>query len=123
MLTAQHISEDPHARLYAGQMDLYPEAAQAVLSILNDPLNEQRMVDVELLYERPALAGIVREIEANADIAPVLDSGPAALRFRQFVGVAVRLKMEQMGWRKTGTKGAVTGSSRFTKAERYAPPV
>jgi hypothetical protein len=50
----------------------------------------------------------------------VLELGSAGHRFRQAVGVAVRLKMEALGWSTTGRKAAVPGAHYFTKAECYS---
>jgi hypothetical protein len=85
---------------------------------LNDPANEQRLVDAEM-YGMPALAGVVQFIEADPVIATVLDSGTGGFRFRQTVGVVVKLKMAKLGWQTTGRKGAVRGARHFTKAEHY----
>ena len=82
--------------------------------------NEQRLTDAEM-HNLPALAGVVRFIEADPAIERILISGPPGFRFRQSVGVAVKLKMAKLGWRSTGRKGAVKGASHFTKAERFAP--
>ena len=72
-------------------------------------------------YGRPALSGVVRDIEVDEVVAPVLASADS-LRFRQAVGVAVRLTMETMGWATTGKKGPVRGSAYFRTSERYASP-
>lgn len=119
-LTRQHFEGDRHASRYLGALGENREAFDDLLAILNDPANEQRLIDAER-NGRPALAGVVRMIERNPVIASLLESGESGHRFRQGVGVAVRLKMENLGWSKTGRKGAVPGRF-FTKAERYEPP-
>lgn len=110
---------DSHAAKYVVELDCRPEAADRLLRLLNDPANEQRLVDAEM-NGMPALAGVARFLEDDPVIGEVLDTDPASLRFRQAVGVAIKLKMAKLGWRTTGTKGAVRGSRHFTKAERYA---
>lgn len=105
---------DPHAARYRGVLRAHPDATRRLLELLNDPANEQRLVDAES-HGFPARTGIVRSIEGDPAIAPAL----AVDRFRQAVGVAVKLKMAHLGWRITGRKGAVRGAERFAKAEHY----
>jgi hypothetical protein len=109
---------DAHAVKYRGQLEAHPEAFDRLFGLLNDRSNEQRLVDAEM-QGMPALAGVVRFIESDPVIAGVLDTGPAGFRFRQTVGVAIKLKMGKLGWRTTGRKGSVRGARHFTKAEHY----
>ena len=110
---------DSHAAKYVVELDCRPKVADRLFWLLNDPANEQRLVDAEM-NGMPALAGVARLLEGDPVIGEVLDTDPASLRFRQAVGVAIKLKMAKLGWQTTGTKGAVRGSRHFTKAERYA---
>lgn len=110
---------DSHAAKYVVELDCRPKAADRLFWLLNEPANEQRLVDAEM-NGMPALAGVARLLEGDPVIGEVLDTDPASLRFRQAVGVAVKLKMAKLGWQTTGTKGAVRGARHFTKAERYA---
>ncbi len=73
------------------------------------------------MHDLPALSGVVRLLESDDAIEPVLASGPRGHRFRQTVGVAIRLKMEKLGWNSSGRKGVVRGARYFTKAERCTP--
>lgn len=111
-------ARDPHAAKYRDELEARPDAFTRLFALMNDPANEQRLVDAEMLG-LPALAGIARFVEADPVIARTLEPDQDGNRFRQTVGVAVRLKMELMGWQKTGRKGTVRGSRLFTKAERY----
>ena len=111
-------ARDPHAAKYRDELEARPDALNRLFTLLNDPANEQRLVDAEMLG-LPALAGIARFVEADPVIARTLEPDQGGTRFRQTVGVAVRLKMELMGWQKTGRKGTIRGSRHFTKAERY----
>ena len=111
---------DPHAAKYQRELQKHPDAYRKLFELLNSPANEQRLVDAEM-HNLPALAGVVRFIEADPTIERILVSGPLGFRFRQSVGVAVKLKMAKLGWRSTGRKGTVKGASHFTKAERFAP--
>jgi hypothetical protein len=105
---------DPHAAKYLKVLDAHPAARDRFFQLLNDSCNEHRLVDAEVLGH-PALVGIVRFLDKDSDTEPVVSTN---LRFRQAVGVGVRLKMEELGWVKTGVKGPVS-SVYFSRAERY----
>ena len=113
-LSAEDFTRDPHAAKYRDQLKAHRPAFERLFALLNDPANEQRLIDAES-YDKPALAGVVRFIEDDPAIATILESD----RFRQTVGVAVKLKMAKLGWQKSGKKGTVTGARHFVKAERY----
>ena len=110
--------DDPHAAKYRDVVEDHADAMTRVFSILDDPSHRQQLVAAET-YGRPALSGVVRDIEVDEIVDPVLASADS-LRFRQAVGVAVRLTMEAMGWATTGKKGPVRGSTHFRTSERYA---
>jgi len=116
----EHFLEDPHAAKYRDEIARRPEACARLFALLNDPANEQRLIDAQT-HKLPALCGIVRFIEADPVIEHVLAEGRAGHRFRQTVGVAVKLKMSRLGWQPTGRKGTVRGAEYFRKAEHYAP--
>jgi hypothetical protein len=111
-------SDDSHAAKYRGELNAHPDAMRRLIELLNDPANEQRLVDAEA-HGMPALAGVVRYVEGDPAIEKVLKIGQKSHRFRQTVGVAIKLKMTRLGWRTTGRKGAVTKARYFTKAEHY----
>jgi hypothetical protein len=111
---------DAHAAKYRAELDAHPVAVRRLLEILNDPAHEQRLVDAEM-HGLPALAGVVRYVESDPDIGLVLHTGIQSNRFRQTVGVAVKLKMAKLGWIATGRKGSVRGALHFTKSEHYEP--
>lgn len=116
-----------------------------ILAFLDSPERRLRMLDAELHHDRPALAGVVRELESlrSVHLFFATNDGHTTRRFRQAVGVAVRIVMQDWGWRTTGRKGSLgvrasvppqtleagayhnTGglSVWFTRAERYQPPV
>lgn len=119
-LSLQDFKSDAHAARYQGELDAHPAAARRLVELLNEPANEQRLQDVET-HGLPALTGVVQSIETDADIEPVLATGTAAHRFRQAVGVAIKLKMKRLGWTTTGRKGTVKGARHFKKAEHYVP--
>ncbi len=108
-----------------------------VLKFFSDAERQQRMEESEIHHDRAPLAGVVREFEAYPSFHRFLGELHARRtnRFRQAVGVVVRLIMELRGWRKTGRKGSLgvrasTADSRpdhntgglafwFIRAERY----
>lgn len=121
--TSRHVGSDdfvrdPHAARYRGEIAAHQEAFDRLLALLNDPANEQRLVDAER-HDLPALCGVVHQVEEDPVIERVLATGPASYRFRQAIGVAVKLKMAKLGWQTTGRKGTVKGAVHFSKAERY----
>ena len=88
-------------------------------------------------HDRAPLAGVVRELESQPTIDQFLSVVQVRrnTRFRQAIGVLVRILMEQHGWQKTGRKGSLgvrspanslrpkfnTGGLAFwfVRAERY----
>ncbi|MBX3414710.1 MAG: hypothetical protein KF708_18625 [Pirellulales bacterium] len=80
-----------------------------LLQFFNDEQRQRRMIESELHHDRPPLAGVVRELEAQ----PVIDKFFATVhpqrtqRVRQAIGVLVRMIMTRHGWRKTGRKGSL----------------
>ena len=123
-LSAEDFDRDPHAAKYRGEIDAHPEAFNRLFALLNDHANEHQLTGAEI-YGFPALSGVARFIEADPVIVRVLEASQDGCRFRQAVGIAIRLKMEKIGWTKAGKKGIVNGSCYFTKAERYIkePPL
>lgn len=112
-----------------------------ILLFFNDEARQIRMADSELHQDRPALAGVITELESSEWFGSFFESYDAhtTYRTRQAIGVVVRLIMEGLGWSKTGVKGSlgkrrkvITGdttlgayrnesgiSKWFTRAERY----
>ncbi len=94
-------------------------------------------------HDRPALAGVVRELEHREDLNEFFATNPGHVttRFRQAIGLVVRIIMENNGWQKTGRKGSLGVRTKpevatprkgaatnngglsvwFTRAERYEP--
>lgn len=89
----------------------------AVLEFFNDDDRQRRMEEAELHHDRSPLAGVVRELESQPAINEFLTEANArgSMRFRQAVGVLVRIIMEHRGWQKTGKKGSL--GVRATKAK------
>ena len=137
-------SADDQGRRFSDVVDDPDAPLNEVLSLLAQPAVQQRLEDAEIHHDRPALAGIVRELEHLPTVDRFFQNhdGNYTRRFRQAVGVAIRIVMEGRGWRKTGRKGSLgqrvrvaprtttpgayhnnTGIARwFTRAERYTRP-
>ena len=108
-----------------------------VLEFFDDEERQRRMEASELHHDRAPLAGVVRELESQPAIDQFLAGAyvPRNTRFRQAIGVLVRIIMERRGWKKTGRKGSLgvraAGAARtpvhntgglafwFVRAERY----
>lgn len=118
-LTSADFLCDAHAARYRDQLDSHPAETTRLLEVLNEPTNEQRLLDAEH-HGHPALTGVARFLERDPLLKPLLEAGAGSARFRQTVGVAVKLKMRQLGWVPTGRKGTVRNAEHFTKAEHYA---
>ncbi len=118
LLREGDFGDDPHASKYRGELTRHPKAFARLFALLNDPPNEQRLIDAEM-HGLPALCGVIRFIESDPTINAVLIEDRTGHRFRQTVGVAVKLKMVKLGWEGTGSKGTVKGAKYFTKAEHY----
>lgn len=112
-------------------------------AFFSNAVRQQRMKDAEQDHARPALAGVVKELEATDCFRnffsryPRQDTG----RYRQALGVLVRMIMEGEDWQKTGRKGSLgqfvkgkaatrrgratrtrSGMSQwFNRAEQYEP--
>lgn len=108
-LTRQKFLDDRQGRTFADVLDDKTQPFDDVLRFFNEESRQRRMEDSEIHHNRPALAGVVRELEAQHSINQFL----AALhprrsqRFRQAIGVVVRMIMEGRGWKKTGKKGSL----------------
>lgn len=142
MSLTTEFTQDHQGRRFSDVMNDERIDFNEVLVFFDAPERQQRMIDSELQHDRPALAGVVRELEAIPAVQTFLANydGHTTTRFRQAVGVVVRIVMEQHGWRTTGRKGSLgtrqavsprtttPGAYRnsgglatwFTRAERYS---
>lgn len=108
-LTRDDFLKDDQGRKYADVLNDPLQPFDEALEFFNDAGRQQRMEESEIHHDRPPLAGVVRELEAQPKINEFL-AGPHVkrnTRFRQTVGVLVRIIMEMRGWQKTGKKGAI----------------
>ena len=108
------------ARRFLGAPNAYPEARDRVFDLLNNPVNERRLVH-ESESQSPAFQGIVHTFEEDPDILSVLETGEEGHRFRQAVGIAVWLKMPMLGWHSTGISRPLKGTLYFKSSKLYIP--
>jgi hypothetical protein len=109
ILSRQAFLEDRQGRTFADVLNDGEQPFDHVLAFFNDAARQRRMEESEVHHNRPPLAGVVRELEAQDPIDQFLASQHPrrTKRLRQAVGVVVRLIMEGRGWRKTGKKGSL----------------
>jgi len=143
-ITRQGFLQDRQGRTFADVLNDPEQPLDDVLSFFNDEARQRRMEESEIHHDRPPLAGVVRELEAQPSVDEFLSSKHPrrTKRLRQAVGVVARMIMERLGWKKTGKKGSlgvrakiVQGKSTpgayhntgglafwFLRAERYEHP-
>jgi hypothetical protein len=108
-VTRKDFLEDRQGRTFADVLNDPEQPFDQVLEFFNDPEHQRRMEESEIHHDRPALAGVVRELESLKSIDRFLgEQHPRRTkRLRQVVGVVVRMIMERRGWKKTGRKGSL----------------
>jgi hypothetical protein len=108
-LTRKEFLKDRQGRTFSDVLDDRQQPFNEVLAFFDDVERQRRMEEAEIHHDRAALAGVVRELEAQPAIDRFLGSEDPrrTKRLRQAVGVVVRMIMEQRGWRKTGRKGSL----------------
>jgi hypothetical protein len=121
-ITRDAFIQDPQGRTFADVWDDSQYPFDELLELFNDADWQRRMEESETHHDRPALAGVVRELEAHPRIDEFLATAHPrrSKRFRQAVGVLVRMIMEKRGWQKTGRKGSL--GVRAKTAKRTATP-
>ena len=108
-ITREGFLEDRQGRTFRDVLDDPEQPFDDVLAFFDDAERQRRMEDAETHHDRAALSGVVRELEAHSAVDQFLASKDPrrTKRLRQAVGVAVRIIMEQRGWKKTGRKGSL----------------
>ncbi|WP_459558545.1 hypothetical protein [Lacunimicrobium album] len=140
VITKETFLQHPQGKTFADVLEDSPKLFDVVLRFFNEPKRQQRMEDSEIHHDRAPMAGVVREFESLPHVNKFLTAvhPKRSMRFRQSVGVLVRIIMEGRGWSKTGRKGSlgVRAESRantpthnsgglafwFVRAERYQCP-
>lgn len=136
-VTRDDFLEDRQGKTFVDVANDSDQPFENVLKFFDDPDRQRRMEESELHHDRPPLAGVVRELESQPAIDRFLGGVHVRrnARFRQAIGVLVRMIMERRGWQKTGRKGSLgvraTGVAEtpahntgglafwFIRAERY----
>ena len=120
------ISEHPYLRWFTSLEETEPDLVREVLRFFDSAARVRRMKESEVHHDRPALYGVVRELRRLPcmNVLQHQHDGHKKVRGRvvQFVGVVVRVVMEQQGWVGTGHKAALGDPSFLQRAERYMPP-
>jgi hypothetical protein len=125
MPLAEQFATDHQGRRFVDVLNDQRISFPAILAFFSDGDVQRRMVESEIHHDRPALAGVVRELEKRLDVHQFFLSNDAhtTTRFRQAVGVVVRIIMENHGWRTTGCKGSLgvraKVAPRTTRAGAY----
>lgn len=122
IITRHGFLHDRQGRTFVDVLNDLEQPFDAVLGFFDDEGRQRRMEESEIHHGRPALAGVVRELESQPAIDDFLSSKHPrrTKRLRQAVGVVVRMVMERLGWKKTGRKGSL--GVRATVAPRTVTP-
>lgn len=136
-VTQSEFLQDPQAKAFADVVNDPEQPFNCVIEFFDDADRQRRMEESELHHDRSPLAGVVRELESQPAIDQFLTGAHTKrnTRFRQAIGVLVRMIMERRGWQKTGRKGSLgvraAGAAQtpahnsgglafwFVRAERY----
>ena len=108
-ITRDQFLGDRQGRTFSDVVNDAAYPFEAVLEFFNDEGRQRRMQESEIHHDRAPLAGVVRELEAHSSINQFLAGvhPQQTKRFRQAIGVLVRMIMEAHGWQKTGRKGSL----------------
>ena len=121
LITRHDFLHDRQGRTFVDVLNDLDSLFDAVLGFFDDEGRQRRMEESEIHHDRPALSGVVRELESQPAIDDFLSRhSRCTKRLRQAVGVVVRMVMERLGWKKTGRKGSL--GVRATVSSRTATP-
>jgi len=116
-VTRKDFLDDRQGKTFADVLNDADQPFDVVLEFFNGADRQRRMEESELHHDRSPLAGVVRELESLSAIDKFLGDAQVrrSARFRQAIGVLVRIIMERRGWQKTGRKGSL--GVRASRAE------
>src|SRR3989304_2496742 len=122
IITRDDFLHDRQGRTFVDVLNDLEQPFDAVFGFFDDEGRQRRMEESEIHHDRPALAGVVRELESQPAIDDFLSSKHPhrTKRLRQAVGVVVRMIMDHLGWKKTGKKGSL--GVRTNVSPRSAKP-
>lgn len=108
-VTRKDFLNDRQGKTFADVVNDVEQPFDVVFEFFNDADRQRRMEESELHHDRSPLAGVVRELEALSAVNEFLGDAQVRrnTRFRQAIGVLVRMIMERRGWQKTGRKGSL----------------
>lgn len=117
-ITREEFLDDRQGRTFADVLDDAEQPFEEVLTFFSDENRQRRMEESVLHHDRAPLAGVVRELESVPAIDQFLSGIHAqqTQRFRQAIGVLVRIVMQRRGWKKTGKKGSLGVRATATKS-------
>lgn len=127
----EKVRNDPQVKRYkkVWESETVARSVKDVGEFFERPDIVRRMIESEKHHDRPALAGIVIDLESlivEQSMAGIergeMQGWPSPTRRNQLIGVIIRIVMEAEGWKPTGKKGSLVGISKmFKRSERYAP--
>ncbi len=108
-ITRQKFLEDRQGRTFADVANDKRFPFDAVIEFFGPADRQRRMLESETHHGRAPLAGVVKELEALPTVHKFLGTKHPrnSQRFRQAIGVIVRMIMEGHDWRKSGKKGSL----------------
>ena len=118
------LKRDVQIRRFEDVLSGAPAAVGDVVAVIGATDARQRMIDAVERHRRPALAGVVTDIETLSSVKRLFTvygvESTFARRFKMFVGAVVRVVMAVCGYATTGSKGSMRRISKwFTRAEIY----
>lgn len=108
-ITRDEFLADRQGRTYSDVATAPNTPFDELLAFFSDEGRQRRMFEAELHHDRAPLAGVVRELETHSAFNKFLSTvhHRRTQRFRQAVGVIIRMIMTRNGWRRTGRKGSL----------------
>lgn len=121
MIDKSKVLADRQGRQFAGVISDPNAPVQQLLDFVNGFGTWMSFVTIHLSL--PALAAIVRKFEQVDEVKKYFSTrNPReAWRFKQFMGVVVRMKMQEENCITTGMKGYLHTSNWIIKSEIYEP--
>jgi len=119
MISLENFCSDKQGRRYMDVVNDNRIKFQEIIHFFNQKEIRQRLLDSEIHHKRPALAGVIVELENLDAIKKFFSTYDAhtTIRFRQAVGVLVKLHMKKMGWYTTSVKGSLGTRDPMKKYE------
>ena len=110
---------DSTGRCFVDVVNADPGLFERIVDFCGESGRQRRMVNAVLAEGRPALAGVVVELEEQPWFGAHMEANEDTTRLRRAIGVLVRIVAEANGLRKAGRKGSLPESRWFGSAERY----